>query len=61
MYAGSLFIEQLLGWNVYLSSILILLITAIYTIGGEPYVITSCTHVIVEGVHVVLLGMTSSS
>ena len=35
MYAGSLFIQQLLGWNLYLSIGLILLITAIYTIGGE--------------------------
>ena len=35
MYAGSLFIQELLGWNIYLSSVVILGITAIYTIGGE--------------------------
>lgn len=34
LYAGSLFMEQLLGWDIYLSTIVILIITAIYTIGG---------------------------
>lgn len=34
MYAGSLFVEQLLGWDMYLSSVVILAITAVYTIGG---------------------------
>lgn len=34
IYAGALFIQQILGWNLYLSMILILGITAIYTIGG---------------------------
>ena len=35
MYAGSLFIEQLLGWNLYASVGVILALTAVYTIGGE--------------------------
>jgi Na+(H+)/acetate symporter ActP len=34
MYAGSLFVEELLGWDMYLSSVVILAITAVYTIGG---------------------------
>jgi sodium/glucose cotransporter 9 len=34
VYAGALFIQQILGWNLYLSVVLILAITAIYTIGG---------------------------
>lgn len=34
IYAGALFIQQILGWNLYLSIVLILAITAIYTIGG---------------------------
>jgi len=34
VYAGALFIQQILGWNLYLSVVLILCITAIYTIGG---------------------------
>ena len=37
MYAGGLFIQQILRLNVYLSVIVILLITAIYTIGGQFY------------------------
>ena len=40
MYAGSLFIQELLGWNIYLSSVVILGITAIYTIGGEACLIS---------------------
>ncbi len=35
MYAGSLFIQQMLGWNIYASTAVILAITAIYTLGGK--------------------------
>ena len=35
MYAGSLFVNQILGWNVYASTCLILAVTAVYTIGGK--------------------------
>jgi len=34
LFAGSLFINQILGWNIYLSTVLILLVTSVYTIGG---------------------------
>ncbi|ESO03121.1 hypothetical protein HELRODRAFT_174010 [Helobdella robusta] len=34
IYAASIFLHKLLGWNVYLSTVIILVITAIYTIGG---------------------------
>ena len=34
VYAGSLFVNQILGWDVYLSTALILAVTAVYTIGG---------------------------
>ncbi|CAH1777913.1 unnamed protein product [Owenia fusiformis] len=34
IYAGGLFIRQILGWNMYLSVLLILAVTSIYTIGG---------------------------
>jgi sodium/glucose cotransporter 9 len=34
IYAGTLFFQQLLGWNIYLSTIVILAITAVYTLGG---------------------------
>ncbi|ESO03120.1 hypothetical protein HELRODRAFT_112437 [Helobdella robusta] len=34
IYAASIFMHKLLGWNVYLSTVIILAITAVYTIGG---------------------------
>ena len=34
MYAGSLFVDQLFGWNMYASTGVLLAITAIYTIAG---------------------------
>ena len=47
LYAGSLFIKQILGWNIYLSTILFLLITSVYTIGGEY---STCTCIQVHAV-----------
>lgn len=34
LYAGALFVHICLGWNFYLSTILMLTITALYTIAG---------------------------
>ena len=34
IYAGSLVINQALGWNIYTSVILLLALTAVYTIAG---------------------------
>lgn len=34
IYAGTIFFQQLLGWDIYLSTIVILAITAVYTLGG---------------------------
>ncbi|XP_026772624.1 sodium/myo-inositol cotransporter 2 [Pangasianodon hypophthalmus] len=34
MYAGAVFIQQALGWNIYLAVILLLIITALYTVAG---------------------------
>ncbi|XP_006908491.1 sodium/glucose cotransporter 5 isoform X4 [Pteropus alecto] len=34
LYAGALFVHICLGWNFYLSTILVLIITALYTIAG---------------------------
>ena len=34
MYAGALFFQQLLGWDVYVSTCVILLMTAVYTLAG---------------------------
>lgn len=35
MYAGAVFIQQALQWNIYLAVVLLLGITAIYTIAGR--------------------------
>lgn len=34
LYAGALFVQICLGWNFYISTILMLVITALYTIAG---------------------------
>lgn len=34
MYAGAVFIQQALQWNIYLAVVLLLGITALYTIAG---------------------------
>ena len=35
LYAGAIFINQALKWNLYYSVLVLLFITAIYTIGGK--------------------------
>lgn len=35
LYSGALFIQVCLGWNLYLSTVLMLVVTALYTIAGE--------------------------
>lgn len=34
MFSGAVFIQQALGWNIYLAVITLLLITALYTVTG---------------------------
>ncbi|XP_018408537.1 PREDICTED: sodium/glucose cotransporter 4-like isoform X2 [Nanorana parkeri] len=34
IYSGALFIQVSLGWNIYLSTVLLLVVTAIYTVAG---------------------------
>lgn len=36
MYAGALFIQMALQWNIYLAVTLLLSITALYTVAGDP-------------------------
>lgn len=35
MYAGALFIQLALQWNIYLAVLLLLSITALYTVAGD--------------------------
>lgn len=41
IFSGALFIQMALGWNLYLSTVILLVVTAVYTIAGkngeEPY------------------------
>lgn len=34
MFSGAVFIQQALGWNIYVAVITLLLITALYTVTG---------------------------
>lgn len=35
MYAGALFIQLALQWNIYVAVVLLLSITAVYTVAGD--------------------------
>ena len=35
IYSGAIFMQQLLGWNMYLCVVIILAVTAVYTIAGQ--------------------------
>lgn len=37
MYAGALFIQLALQWNIYLAVVLLLSITALYTVAGDVF------------------------
>ncbi|KAA8593783.1 hypothetical protein FQN60_004617 [Etheostoma spectabile] len=39
MFSGAVFIQQALGWNIYLAVITLLLITAVYTVTVQTFVI----------------------
>ncbi|XP_063970391.1 sodium/glucose cotransporter 4-like [Lytechinus pictus] len=49
MYAGSIIIREALGWNIYLSTILLLALTAIYTVAGglKAVIITDALQTVV--------------
>ena len=35
IFSGALFIQMALGWNLYLSTVILLVVTAVYTITGR--------------------------
>lgn len=35
LFSGALFIQMALGWNLYLSTAILLVVTAVYTITGR--------------------------
>lgn len=44
MYAGALFIQLALQWNIYLAVTLLLSITAIYTVAGDLLTVFARSH-----------------
>ncbi|MEQ2275032.1 Sodium/nucleoside cotransporter, partial [Xenotaenia resolanae] len=42
MFSGAVFIQQALGWNIYVSVIALLLITALYTVTVSPVGLVFC-------------------
>ncbi|XP_071849496.1 sodium/glucose cotransporter 4-like isoform X2 [Apostichopus japonicus] len=62
MYAGALFIQQTLGWNLYISTVALLLLTAVYTItGGLSAVIYTdvlhCFFLLIGGFTLMILSL----
>ncbi|CAF92731.1 unnamed protein product, partial [Tetraodon nigroviridis] len=49
LYSGALFIQVCLGWNLYLSTVLMLVVTALYTIAGKPPNVQQRFRVLAEG------------
>lgn len=44
MFSGAVFIQQALGWNIYVAVITLLLITALYTVTGMYAHVCICIH-----------------
>ncbi|KAJ7305995.1 hypothetical protein JRQ81_010361 [Phrynocephalus forsythii] len=57
LYSGALFVQVCLGWNLYLSTVLMLLVTAVYTIAGNSALLWGLTLVMVAGA--IILAVTA--
>lgn len=44
MFSGAVFIQQALGWNIYVAVITLLLITALYTVTGTCFYVLNLVH-----------------
>lgn len=59
MFAGAIFIQEALGWNLYLAMVILLAITALYTVtGGLAAVIytdTVQTFIMLAGAFVMMI------
>ncbi|XP_069837677.1 sodium/glucose cotransporter 4-like [Dendropsophus ebraccatus] len=58
IYSGALFIQVSLGWNIYLATVILLVVTAIYTVAGGLtaviYTDTLQTVIMVVGAHILM-------
>ncbi|XP_018420189.1 PREDICTED: sodium/glucose cotransporter 5 [Nanorana parkeri] len=61
LYSGALFIQVCLGWNLYLSTVLMLVVTAMYTIAGglAAVIYTDALQTVIMIVGAVILTITA--
>uniref|UniRef100_A0A3Q1EDP5 Sodium/mannose cotransporter SLC5A10 n=1 Tax=Acanthochromis polyacanthus TaxID=80966 RepID=A0A3Q1EDP5_9TELE len=61
LYSGALFVQVCLGWNLYLSTVLMLVVTALYTIAGglAAVIYTDTLQTVIMIVGAVILAITA--
>nr|XP_020670284.1 sodium/glucose cotransporter 5 isoform X1 [Pogona vitticeps] len=61
LYSGALFVQVCLGWNLYLSTVLMLVVTAVYTIAGglTAVIYTDALQTLVMVVGAIILTVTA--
>ncbi|KAG8433268.1 hypothetical protein GDO86_017524 [Hymenochirus boettgeri] len=61
LYSGALFVQVCLGWNLYLSTVLMLVVTALYTIAGglAAVIYTDALQTVIMIVGAVILTITA--
>ncbi|XP_065416285.1 sodium/mannose cotransporter SLC5A10 isoform X3 [Chrysemys picta bellii] len=63
LYSGALFVQVCLGWNLYLSTVLMLVVTALYTIAGglAAVIYTDALQTLIMIIGAVILAVTAFS
>uniref|UniRef100_A0A8C4WK77 Sodium/mannose cotransporter SLC5A10 n=1 Tax=Gopherus evgoodei TaxID=1825980 RepID=A0A8C4WK77_9SAUR len=63
LYSGALFVQVCLGWNLYLSTVLMLVVTALYTIAGglAAVIYTDALQTLIMIIGAVVLAVTAFS
>ncbi|XP_062999607.1 sodium/mannose cotransporter SLC5A10 [Elgaria multicarinata webbii] len=61
LYSGALFVQVCLGWNLYLSTVLMLVVTAVYTIAGglAAVIYTDALQTLIMVVGAIILTVTA--
>ncbi|EMP35535.1 Sodium/glucose cotransporter 5 [Chelonia mydas] len=61
LYSGALFVQVCLGWNLYLSTVLMLVVTALYTIAGglAAVIYTDTLQTLIMIIGAVILAVTA--
>uniref|UniRef100_A0A8C0J939 Sodium/mannose cotransporter SLC5A10 n=1 Tax=Chelonoidis abingdonii TaxID=106734 RepID=A0A8C0J939_CHEAB len=63
LYSGALFVQVCLGWNLYLSTVLMLVVTALYTIAGglAAVIYTDALQTLIMIIGAIILAVTAFS